>query len=134
MTQTKKLSFLEHLAAVLFMVIFCVPILLFCACRFLYGKSLWRRALRYSIQGRYAEAEPLLRRGLAIVEQQIGSNHSTVDRGLVDHAAILRKLGREAEAAELDARRAAKWAGVAWANGAWIVSKSAHGNRKFVGR
>ncbi len=108
MKQTKTKSFLEYLATVLFMVIVCVPIVLFCACRLLYGRSLWRRALRYNVQGRYAEAEPLLRRGLAIVEQQIGSNHSTVDRGLVDYAAILRELGREDEAAEMDARRAAK--------------------------
>ena len=95
MTETKTISFLENLAAVLFMVIVGVPIVLFCACRIFYGKSLWRRALRYNVQGSYAEAEPLLRRALTIMEKAIGPEHPTVARGLVDYAALLRELGRE---------------------------------------
>ena len=60
--------------------------------------------MRYGVQGRYAEAEPLLRRALAIMEQTIGPEHPTVATGLVDHAALLRELGREGEAVEMDAR------------------------------
>lgn len=104
MTKPQTIPILEYLAGLLFMVFVCVPIFLIFACCFLYGKSLWRRALHHDVQGRSAKAEPLLRRGLYIVEKQLGPNHPTVARGLMDHAAILRELGRETEAAEMETR------------------------------
>jgi len=104
MRKTKTGWFPLAWIAVPVMAIISVHIVIYSASRILYGKSLWRRALRYDFQGRYAEAEPLLRRALAIMEKQIGPEHPTVARGLVDYAALLRELGREAEAAEMDAR------------------------------
>ena len=58
----------------------------------------------YSAQGRYAEAEPLFRRALPIVETALGPEHPYVAASIRDYAMLLRATGREAEATDLKAR------------------------------
>jgi tetratricopeptide (TPR) repeat protein len=84
--------------------IFALPFLALSCFRILYGKSLWKRALHYDAKGHYAKAEALLGRARAIMEKELGPEHPTVGTALEDHAALLRELGRETEAAELDTR------------------------------
>ncbi len=54
--------------------------------------------------GKYAEAEPLYQRALAIYEKALGSEHSHVAASLENYASLLRATGRVSEAAELEAR------------------------------
>ncbi len=58
----------------------------------------------YRTQGKYAEAEPLYRRALAIWEKALGPEHPNVAQGLEKYAKLLRKTNRENEAAKLEAR------------------------------
>jgi len=67
-------------------------------------------------QGKVADAEPLLRRALAIVEKEFGPNYPDVVQNVApnfapdlanklnDYAAVLRKLGQQSKAEELEAR------------------------------
>ncbi len=61
-------------------------------------------ALLYKAQGRYAEAEPLYKRSLAIDEKALGPEHPAVATSLENYAALLRKTGRGAEAENKEAR------------------------------
>jgi tetratricopeptide (TPR) repeat protein len=63
-----------------------------------YGNLLARL---YKAQGRYAEAEPLYERSLAIREQQLGANHPDVATSLNNLAALYDSQGRYAEAEPL---------------------------------
>ena len=47
----------------------------------------------YSAQGRYAEAEPLYKRSLAIVENALGPEHPKADQALEYYAVLLRETG-----------------------------------------
>ncbi len=58
----------------------------------------------YHAQGKYAEAEPLLKRALAIVEKALGPEHPDVAASLENYAALLRETGRSDEAAKMEAR------------------------------
>ena len=58
--------------------------------------SLNNLALVYHEQGKYAEAEPLYRRGLAIQEKALGPEHPNVATSLENYAKLLRKTNREA--------------------------------------
>ena len=58
----------------------------------------------YVAQGLYAEAEPLYRRTLTIIEKTLGSGHPNVAMSLENYAALLRETGRSAEANEMEAR------------------------------
>ena len=58
----------------------------------------------YSAQGRYAQAEPLYQRSLAIDEQALGPEHPGVATSLENYAALLRETGRGEEAEEMEAR------------------------------
>jgi hypothetical protein len=58
----------------------------------------------YFRQGKYAEAEPLCKRGLAILEKALGPEHPAVAKSLENYAALLRKTHREAEAEPMEAR------------------------------
>ncbi len=58
----------------------------------------------YKEQGKYAEAEPLYQRALHIWEQALGPDHSRTQRVVQNYADLLRKLGREQEVSELEAR------------------------------
>ncbi len=58
----------------------------------------------YDAQGRYGDAEPLLKRALAIWEKALGPEHPNVATSLENYAKLLRKTERDAEAEELEAR------------------------------
>jgi tetratricopeptide (TPR) repeat protein len=61
-------------------------------------------ALLYYNQVRYAEAEPFYQRALAIWEKTLGPDHPNVATNLGNYAALLRKIGRDEGAAEMEAR------------------------------
>ncbi len=52
----------------------------------------------------FAEAEPLNKRALSIVEKALGPDHPHVATNLMNYAALLRKTGRGTEAVKLEAR------------------------------
>ena len=58
----------------------------------------------YRAQGKYAEAEPLHKRALAIREKALGPEHPEVAQSLENYSALLHKTGRGDEAATLEAR------------------------------
>jgi len=64
-------------------------------------------AYLYNAQGRYADAEPLYQRALAICEQRFGPNHPHVAVILAHYASLLRNMHRDTEAADLESRAAA---------------------------
>ncbi len=72
--------------------------------------SLNNLAAVYHLQGKYAEAEPLYKRSLAIREKSLGPGHPLVAQSLENYAALLRKTGRSDEATEMEARAKAIWA------------------------
>ncbi|MFM8294706.1 MAG: tetratricopeptide repeat protein, partial [Microcystaceae cyanobacterium] len=55
----------------------------------------------YDVQGKYAEAEPLVLRSLAIREKQLGENHPDVATSLNNLAELYRAQGKYAEAEPL---------------------------------
>lgn len=61
-------------------------------------------AALYRAQAKYAEAEPLYRRALTILEESLGPEHPLVARLLDNYAALLRQTNREAEAAKFEIR------------------------------
>lgn len=69
--------------------------------------SLNNLALLYHAQGNYAEAEPLYKRSLAIVENALGPEHPNVATALENYSELLRETNRETEAAEMEARATA---------------------------
>ncbi|MFB3092736.1 MAG: tetratricopeptide repeat protein [Dehalococcoidia bacterium] len=58
----------------------------------------------YQDQGKYAEAEPLFERSLAINEKALGSNHPRVATALENMTELYKKTGRLDEAKRLEAR------------------------------
>jgi tetratricopeptide (TPR) repeat protein len=66
--------------------------------------SLSRLARKHVAGDRYTQAEPLYLRALAIQEKALGPEHLDVATTLEDYAALLRKLNRGAEAAEMEGR------------------------------
>jgi hypothetical protein len=64
-------------------------------------------ANRYAEQGKYAEAERLYQRALAVREELVGPGHPEVATTLDGYAALLRKLDRATDAEALEARAAA---------------------------
>ena len=63
--------------------------------------SLNNLATLYQAMGRYAEAEPLFRRGLEIREKQLGEDHPDVATSLNNLADLYQGHGRYAEAEPL---------------------------------
>ena len=61
-------------------------------------------ALSYREQGRYIEAEQLLKRSLLIRKKAFGPEHPAVALSLENYASQLRETGRDAKAAGLEAR------------------------------
>ena len=61
-------------------------------------------AFLYKIQGKYAEAEPLYKRALAIREKVLGREHPYIAQSLENYAALLRKTRRGNEAVTMEAR------------------------------
>jgi tetratricopeptide (TPR) repeat protein len=66
--------------------------------------SLNNLANLYYAQEKYAEAEPLYQRTLGILEKALGPEHPNVAQALENYAFLLRQIGRESEAAEMEAR------------------------------
>ncbi len=60
--------------------------------------ALTRIARLYQEQGRYAEAEPLYVRALAIAKKQLGSNHSDIAASMNNLAGLYKDIGRYQEA------------------------------------
>lgn len=60
-------------------------------------------AMVYDTQGRYDQAEPLYRRALAIRRRTLGPAHTDTAKSRRDYAALLRKMQRDREAAEVEA-------------------------------
>ena len=58
----------------------------------------------YRVQGRFAEAEPFLKRSLAITEKALGVEHPHVTTVRENYAALLRQTGRGDEAETLETR------------------------------
>ena len=58
----------------------------------------------YRAQGKYASAEPLLKRALAISEKALGPDHPHLATSLENYAGLLHETGRSAEATEMEAR------------------------------
>jgi tetratricopeptide (TPR) repeat protein len=58
----------------------------------------------YTVQGRYAEAEPLYKRALAIMEKARGPYHRNVATVLENMAKLYKKTGRNDEAKQLEER------------------------------
>ncbi len=63
-----------------------------------------RQAGHYRAQGRYAEAEPLYLRALAIWEKSLGPDLLYEALSLENYATLLRETGRQVEATKLEAR------------------------------
>ncbi len=66
--------------------------------------SLANLAELYAALHRYAEAEGLLRRAVAVEEQRVGPGHPAVANLLADYLVVLRMLGREADVRATEAR------------------------------
>ena len=69
-----------------------------------FATSLNNLAELYRAQGKYAQAEPLYRRALAIREKALGPEHPNVAAVLENYADLLRKMKRDAEAEKMEAR------------------------------
>ncbi len=65
--------------------------------------------LVYDAQGKYAEAEPLYKRSLAILENALGPEHPDVAKSLNNLAELYRAQGHYAEAEPLYQRSLAIW-------------------------
>ncbi len=52
----------------------------------------------------FAEAEPLNKRALSIVEKALGPDHPHVATNLMNYTALLRKTGRTTKATKMEAR------------------------------
>ena len=66
------------------------------------GAALRQKAKQLRAQGKYAEAEPLLRRALEIDEAALGPDHPDVAQVAENLAEVLRHLGREDEARQFE--------------------------------
>ncbi len=56
----------------------------------------------YDDQSKYAEAEPLYQRSLAIGEKALGTEHPYVAQSLENYAALLREIARADEAERME--------------------------------
>jgi len=68
------------------------------------AQSLNNLAELYRAQGKYAEAESLYKRSLAIWEKALGPNHPYMAQICENMAKGYRSLGKEKEAEQLEAR------------------------------
>jgi tetratricopeptide (TPR) repeat protein len=61
------------------------------------GTALNNLARLYRAQGRFAEAEPLIKRSLAVSEKALGPDHADVGRSLNNLADLYQAQGRFAD-------------------------------------
>src|SRR5262249_36398539 len=73
------------------------------------GQSLNNLAGLYRAQGRYGDAEPLLKRTIAIYEKALGSEHPNVGASLNNLGEVYRAEGRHDQAEPLYDRALAIW-------------------------
>jgi tetratricopeptide (TPR) repeat protein len=66
--------------------------------------SLNNLALVYQAQGRYADAEPLYERALAIKEEALGPDHPEVAVTCENMAELYRQIGKEGKAEKSEER------------------------------
>ncbi len=66
--------------------------------------SLNNLAAFYHVQRRYAEAGPLYRRALAVLEKALGPDHFRLAQILENYSALLHRTAKDAEAAKMAAR------------------------------
>ena len=59
----------------------------------------------YHAQGRYGDAEAIYKRSLGIMEKTLGSEHPDIAQVLDNCAVLLRKIGRDSEAARMETRK-----------------------------
>jgi len=71
------------------------------------AQSLNKVATLYILQGKYAEAERLNKQSLAIAEKVLDPDHPDLAAVLESYARLLRKTGRDSQAAEMESRAAA---------------------------
>ena len=64
--------------------------------------SLNNLASLYRDQSKYEQAEPLYRRALAIYEKALGLQHPDTQQVRQNYASLLRAIGRDAEAKQLE--------------------------------
>ncbi len=69
------------------------------------ASSLNNLAGLYANQGKYEQAEPLLKRALSICKRQLGVRHPNTVRMRGTYASLLRTMGRDADAASLEAKQ-----------------------------
>ena len=58
----------------------------------------------FTLESKYADAEPLFKKALAIFDNNSGPTHPNIVEVLKPYASMLRKVGRDSEAAEMEAR------------------------------
>jgi hypothetical protein len=58
----------------------------------------------YEVLGRYVETEPLLKRSLEIRENALNPDDPQLEKSLNCYATLMRKTGRDSEAAKLESR------------------------------
>jgi tetratricopeptide (TPR) repeat protein len=68
------------------------------------AKRLNNIAELFVLEGKFAEAEPLLKRALMITKTTMGENHPRVATTMKLYAQVLRKMGKAKEAEKLDAK------------------------------
>jgi len=68
------------------------------------GNRLKNVAGLYQAQGKYEQAEPLYERALVICEQQLGPLHPSTQITRRNYIALLRTMGRDAEAVALETK------------------------------
>ena len=69
------------------------------------AKSLNNLALLYWDQGKYKEAEQLYQRALTIYEKALGPQHPYTQQIRQNYATLLRAMGRNEEAKQLEERQ-----------------------------
>ena len=68
------------------------------------AQSLNSPAGPYHAQGKHAEAKPLLKRALVIMEKALGPDHPHVATFLETYATLLRETGSQDKAEEMEVR------------------------------
>lgn len=63
-----------------------------------YAKSLFKLSVSIGNQGKYAEAEPIMKKAIGLFEKQLGRNHRMLQQPLTTYARLLEKMGVDEQA------------------------------------
>lgn len=69
-----------------------------------YGKSLYKLSVSIGNQGRYSDAEPIMKQAIAIFEEQLGYTNKMLQQPLNTYARLLEKMGVPQEAEKIKDR------------------------------